>query len=251
MVTGATAKRPAHVTGMLPDMSASPHPLIRPLGSSALDTDGRPPAVLLVDDHDLFRAGLRTLLEGQGLRVVGDSRCEPGAVDMGRRTRASVVLVDTNTVDGTSTVPLVTSLAEGLEDAGIVMFTRSSERVDVYGSVRAGARGYVTKDAPVEHLTAAIRAVAAGNAWLQPPVIATVLDFIRSGNVPIIGRSDMSSRELEVLRLVAVGHDNNEIAAVLGISGKTVKNHVSSILTKLELTNRVQAAVYAVRTGIA
>lgn len=99
----------------------------------------RPPAVLLVDDHDLFRAGLRQLLEGQGLRVVGDARCEPAAVDMCRRTRANIVLVDTATVEGTSTSLLVQRFCDELEGIGVIMFTRSEERgtsTDPCGRVR-------------------------------------------------------------------------------------------------------------------
>ena len=209
------------------------------------------PAVLLVDDHDLFRAGLRQLLEAQGVRVVGDTRCDPGAIEMGRRTRTTVALFDTQSVDGSTTAPLIERFTADLPDTGVVMFTRSTERADVYRAVRAGARGYLAKGAPVEQLAGAIRAVHAGAAWMQPTVIATVLEFIRTGQLPITPRSDMSEREIEVLRLIAGGLDNNDIAAELGISAKTVKNHVSSILMKLQLTNRVQAAVFAVRSGLA
>lgn len=209
------------------------------------------PAVLLVDDHDLFRAGLRQLLEAQGVRVVGDTRCDPGAIEMGRRTRATVALFDTQSVDGSTTSALLEKFTNDLPHTGVVMFTRSTAPADVYRAVRAGARGYLAKDAPVEQLAGAIRAVHAGAAWMQPTVIATVLEFIRTGQLPITPRTDMSDREIEVLRLIAVGHDNNDIAAELGISAKTVKNHVSSILMKLQLTNRVQAAVFAVRSGLA
>ena len=208
------------------------------------------PAVLLVDDHDLFRAGLRQLLEAQGVRVVGDTRCDASSVDMGRRTRATVALFDTQTVDGASTAPLIEQFLAELPDAGVVIFSRSTERADVYEAIRAGARGYLAKGAPVEQLAGAIRAVHAGAAWMQPTVIATALEFIRTGQLPITPRSNMSEREVEVLRLVAEGLDNNDIAAELGISAKTVKNHVSSILMKLGLTNRVQAAVFAVRSGL-
>jgi two-component system NarL family response regulator len=213
--------------------------------------DSRGPAVLLVDDHDLFRAGLRQLLEAQGVRVVGDTRCEAAAIDMGRRTRATVALFDSHTVEGGSTSELVERFTQELPGAGVVMFTRSTDRGDVYRAVRAGARGYLAKGAPVEQLAGAIRAVHAGAAWMQPTVIATVLEFIRTGQLPITPRTDMSEREIEVLRHLAGGLDNNDIAAELGISAKTVKNHVSSILMKLQLTNRVQAAVFAVRSGLA
>ena len=229
----------------------------RPPSTSPLATEphgqrlASPPAVLLVDDHDLFRAGLRQLLDAQSVRVVGDSRCLESAIDMGRRTRATVALFDTQDADGNFTATLIERFLEALPHVGVVMFTRSTDRADVYRSIRAGARGYLAKGAPVEQLAGAIRAVHAGAAWMQPTVIATALEFIRTGQLPIMPRSDMSEREIEVLRLLARGFDNNEVAAELGISAKTVKNHVSSILMKLGLTNRVQAAVFAVRSGLA
>lgn len=235
---------------MLPGMTTRP-----PLATTSLGTPGVTPtvapAVLLVDDHDLFRAGLRQLLEGQSVRVVGDTRCEASAVDMGRRTNATVAIFDTQTSDGSPTADLIERFGAELPNVGVIMFSRSTERVDVYRAVRAGARGYLAKGAPIEQVAGAIRAVHAGAAWLQPTIIATVLEFIRTGQLPIAARSDMSEREIEVLRLVARGLDNNEIAVELDISPKTVKNHVSSILMKLGVTNRVQAAVFAVRSGLA
>lgn len=229
--------------------SMSARPFIQPLHLEA--EPARPPAVLIIDDHDLFRAGLRTLLEGQSLRVVGDSRCEPSALEMARRTRANIALVDTATVDGMSTADIVARLQDQLPNVGIVMFTRSSDPGDVYASLRAGARGYIGKNQPMDMLAEAIHTVHAGNAWIQPETIVTVLEFIRTGNLPMVSRTEMSDRELEVLRLMAAGLENAEIAEQLGLSSKTVKNHVSNILTKIGVTNRVQAAVFAVRTGIA
>lgn len=220
-------------------------PLVAPL------SDVPPPAVILVDDHDLFRAGLRTLMEGQGVRVVGDTRCDPSAVEMARRTKATVALVDTTSANGAPTARLVEALLEQLPDLGVAMFTRSVERVDIYRSVRAGARAYVSKSAPAEDIAAAIRAVHTGNAWMSPEVLTIVLGFIHSGNVPLTAVSGMSEREVQVLQLIATGLENNEIAVELGISAKTVKNHVSSILMKLGVVNRVQAAIFAVRSGIA
>lgn len=222
-------------------------PAAAPTGAGAT----QPPAVLLVDDHDLFRAGLRQLLEAQGVRVVGDSRCEPGAIDMARRTRATIALFDSRTTDGAPTDELVRNLCQELPHVGIVMFTRSTEPADVYRAVRAGARGYLAKGAPLEQLAGVIRTVAAGAASMQPTVLATVLEFIRTGHLPITPGTDMSEREVEVLRCLAAGLENNDIADQLGISAKTVKNHVSSILMKLQVTNRVQAAVFAVRSGLA
>lgn len=210
-----------------------------------------PPAILLVDDHDLFRAALRQLIEGHGFRVVGDSRCDSSALDMARRTKANVILMDAIDDRGNSSSDLIAKFARDVPHAGVIVFTRSDERADIYATLRAGARGYVAKAQPMDVLAEAIRAVHKGDGWIQSQTIATVLEFLRTGNMPMISRKDMSDREIEVIAMLARGYENNEIAEQLGISGKTVKNHVSNILAKLEMTNRVQLAVFAVRTGIA
>ena len=133
----------------------------------------------------------------------------------------------------------------------MIVFTKSTRDVDIHQSLRAGARGYVLKETAIGDLAGAIRAVSKGNACLSPQVATTVVDFVRTGSVPRTSHGGMSERELDVLRLVARGYDNNQIAEALSISAKTVKNHVSSIFMKLDMTNRVQAAVYAVRSGLA
>ena len=232
---------------MIATMSVLPQALSTPPGSP----ERTPPAILLVDDHDLFRAALRQLIEGHGFRVVGDSRCDASSIDMARRTKANIVLMDAVDDGGTSSADLIATFASELPDAGVIIFTRSERRADIYATLRAGARGYVAKSQPIDVLADAINSVHAGNGWIQPSTIATVLEFLRTGNMPMISRKDMSDREIEVIALVARGYENNEIAEMLGISGKTVKNHVSNILSKLDMTNRVQLAVFAVRTGIA
>lgn len=209
------------------------------------------PAVLLVDDHDLFRTGLRQLLESHGVRVVGDTRCDTGAIDMGRRTKATVALFDIRSSGQTSTTDIVDKFTTSLDQVGVIILSRSCDEIDIYQAIRAGAQGYLDKSAPIEQVAAAIRAVHSGSAWMQPEMLAIAIKFIRTGVFPQPEQPSMSDRETEVLRLIAAGLDNNDIAATLGISSKTVKNHVSSILMKLGLTNRVQAAVFAVRSGLA
>lgn len=213
--------------------------------------DAAPVPVLIVDDHDLFRAGLRMLLEGEGIRIVGDGRCSTATVSMASRTRPRVILVDGATAAGESTEDVVTALVEAAPTAAVLVFARSTAEEFVYRIVRAGAMGYLAKDAPVPVVADAIRALASGGAWLAPDVAATVLGFVRTGRVPMQAMLGLSLREREVLRLLARGLDNGEIAAELQISAKTVKNHVSNLLSKLGLVNRVQAAVLAVRSGIA
>jgi len=136
----------------------------------------------------------------------------------------------------------------------ILMLSISADEADVMEAVEAGASGYLLKDAGIEELLAGIRAVAAGEALMSPMVAARLLDRVRARSRPTphdayLAR-ELSERELEVLRLIADGRDNGEIASALVISPKTVKNHISNILAKLQMENRIQAAVYAVRSGI-
>lgn len=208
------------------------------------------PTILLADDHDLFRAGLRKLLEGEQLRVVADCRANAGMLDMVRRTKPTVVMLDIATADGSDT-SLLAQLTTEFPDVNAMVFTRAASDVDIHQALRAGARGYVMKETAIGDLAGAIRSIARGNAIMSPQVATTVVEMIRTGTVPRTSHGGMSERELDVLRLLAQGYDNNQIAEELGISAKTVKNHVSSIFMKLDMTNRVQAAVYAVRSGLA
>lgn len=249
----------SNAIGRVGDRMSAPPP---PSGSAPA-----PPAVMLIDDHDLFRAGLRTLLEKEGMRVVGDMRCDGAAADMVRRTRPTVVIVDALTANGEGTQAIIQTITTPPKQhvdgdpepvAGVLppptpaalVFSRATTAGDLYRCIRAGARGYLPKDATVADLATAIRTLHTGWSYLTPKMTHMALHFLRSGRMPLISRTEMSERELDVLRLVAQGLDNNDVAASLGISAKTVKNHVSAIFVKLGLTNRVQAAVYAVRTGI-
>lgn len=208
------------------------------------------PTLMLIDDHDLYRAGLRTLLEGEQIRVLADTRADiTRAIPLAERTRPDIVLLD---IDGTSgdTSELIRAIRDSLPESRVMIVTRSLDAGHIYRAVRAGARGYVTKETGIADLAGACRAVHAGQACMSPQAALAIMEIIRTGRVPHDDRSDMSDREMDVLRLLADGLDNNQIAERLSISAKTVKNHVSSIFGKLGLNNRVQAAVYAVRAGI-
>jgi DNA-binding NarL/FixJ family response regulator len=209
--------------------------------------------VLIVDDHDLFRTGLRNLLEEQGVQVLGEAASGTDAVRSVREVAPDVVVMDLNMpgmggVDATRHIAAIAPLTR------VVVLTISDEDADVMDAILAGACGYLLKDASIEELMAGIRAAARGESLISPGIAAKVLQRVRATSAsPEIAeaiRSELSDREIEVLKLIANGKDNAVIAAELHISPKTVKNHISNILMKLQIDNRIQAAVYAVRSGI-
>jgi len=209
--------------------------------------------VLLVDDHDLFRAGLRNLLEEEGLEVVGEAATGIEAVEKVRDLTPDVVVMDLN-MPGMGGVEATRHIAEVSPLTRVVVLTISDGDSDVIDAVLAGACGYLLKDSKVDYLIAGIRAAAQGEALISPHIAAKVLQRIRATSaqpeIEELIRTELSQREIEVLKLIANGKDNAVIAAELHISPKTVKNHISNILMKLQIDNRIQAAVYAVRSGI-
>jgi DNA-binding NarL/FixJ family response regulator len=209
--------------------------------------------VLIVDDHDLFRTGLRSLLEEQGIQVVADAPDGRAAIRLASELAPDVVIMDLN-MPGPSGVETTRQLTALVPLTRVVVLTISVEDDDVMNAVMAGACGYLLKDSSIEDLIAGIRAAAAGESLISPQIASKVLKRLRAqSTLPEAAetiRAELSSREIEVLKLVASGKDNAEIARVLFISPKTVKNHISNILMKLQIENRIQAAVYAVRSGI-
>jgi DNA-binding NarL/FixJ family response regulator len=217
------------------------------------DGDVEEPRVLLVDDHDLFRTGLKTLLEEQGIRVVGEAANGQTALRLVSELAPEVVIMDLNMpgLSGVATTREVTSLSPLTR---VVVLTISSDDSDVMDAVMAGACGYLLKDSSIHDLVGGIRAAAAGESLISPQIAAKVLQRLRaqgtSADVAEKVTAELSEREIEVLKLIANGKDNAEIARDLYISPKTVKNHISNILMKLQIENRIQAAVYAVRSGL-
>jgi DNA-binding NarL/FixJ family response regulator len=209
---------------------------------------------LVVDDHDLFRRGLRELLEEQGIRVIGEAATGGDAVALAARARPDVVVMDLN-LPQVSGIEATRELVAANPQARVLVLTVASDERTVLDALIAGACGYMLKDATIEEIAAGVRAAASGQSFVSPRVAHHVLGRLRgqagtdSGRAPDDTR--LSERELEILRLIADGYDNDQIAETLFLSPRTVKNHVSSILAKLEMDNRVQAAVYAVRRGIA
>jgi DNA-binding NarL/FixJ family response regulator len=208
--------------------------------------------VLLVDDHDLFRTGLRNLLEEQGLQIVGEASNGKDGVRLVRELAPDIVVMDLN-MPGMSGVEATREITSFAPLTRVLVLTISDQNEDVMDAIVAGACGYLVKDSSIQELIRGITAAAVGESLISPPIAAKVLQRVRAvtldqGAQTI--RAELSERELEVLRLIANGKDNAQIAAALHISPKTVKNHISNILMKLQIENRIQAAVYAVRSGI-
>jgi DNA-binding NarL/FixJ family response regulator len=209
--------------------------------------------VLLVDDHDLFRTGLRNLLEEERIAIVGEAATGADAVSLTRSLTPDVVVMDLNMpgmggVEATRLIAAISPLTR------VVMLTISDEDNDVMDAILAGACGYLLKDSSIQDLVAGIGSAARGESLISPHIAAKVLQRVRATSAqPDMAemiRAELSDREIEVLKLIANGKDNALIAAELHISPKTVKNHISNILMKLQIDNRIQAAVYAVRSGI-
>jgi DNA-binding NarL/FixJ family response regulator len=208
--------------------------------------------VLLVDDHDLFRTGLRNLLEEQGLQIVGEASNGKDAIRLVRELAPDIVVMDLN-MPGMTGVEATREITSFAPLTRVLVLTISDQNDDVMDAIVAGACGYLVKDSSIQELIRGITSAAVGESLISPPIAAKVLQRVRAvtldqGAQKI--RAELSERELEVLRLIANGKDNAQIAAALHISPKTVKNHISNILMKLQIENRIQAAVYAVRSGI-
>jgi DNA-binding NarL/FixJ family response regulator len=209
--------------------------------------------VLIVDDHDLFRTGLRNLLEEQGIQVVGEAAGGSDAVRGVRELAPDVVVMDLNMpgMGGVEATRHITGIAPLTR---VLVLTISDQDSDVLDAILAGACGYLLKDSSIQELLTGIYAASKGESLISPHIAAKVLQKVRATtNVPALAeaiRAELSDREIEVLKLIANGKDNAQIAAELHISPKTVKNHISNILMKLQIDNRIQAAVYAVKSGI-
>jgi two-component system, NarL family, response regulator LiaR len=202
--------------------------------------------ILIADDHDVVRQGLRTFLDlDPELEVVGEAADGAEAVRLAHRLRPDVVLMDLvmPELDGIAATRII---RRELPDTEVLALTSVLEDASVVGAVRAGAIGYLLKDTKAHELRRAIKAAAAGQVQLSPAAAARLMREVLAPERP----EALSEREAEVLRLLARGRANKEIGRDLGIAEKTVKTHVSSILGKLGVQSRTQAALYAGRTGL-
>jgi DNA-binding NarL/FixJ family response regulator len=212
--------------------------------------------VLIVDDQALVRAGFRMILEAEeDFEVVGEAADGREAVAQARRLRPDVVLMDVRMPDVDGIEATRRLLGDDAADAKVVMLTTFDMDEYVYDALRAGASGFLLKDVPPEQLVAGIRAVASGDALLAPSVTRRVIEeFVR--RPPASVRTlppkldQLTARELEVLKLIARGRSNAEIATELFVSETTVKTHVAHVLMKLDLRDRVQGVVLAYESGL-
>jgi DNA-binding NarL/FixJ family response regulator len=201
--------------------------------------------VVLVDDHRLFRTGVRTAL-GEAVEVVGEAGDVASAVDLVRRTAPDVVLLDVHMPDGGG-VAVLTQLGQDSPSTRFLALSVSDAAADVIAVVRAGARGYVTKTVSAEELVEAVHRVADGDAVFSPRLAGFVLDAFSAPDVPVVDAELdlLTTREREVMRLIARGYTYKEVASELFLSVKTVETHVSSVLRKLQLSNRRELARWA------
>jgi two-component system, NarL family, response regulator LiaR len=206
--------------------------------------------VLIADDHAVVRQGLRTFLELQeDIEVVGDVADGSAAVEAAIDRGPDVVLMDL-VMPGIGGLEAIRLLRERRPQARVLVLTSFQEDEKIFPAVRAGAAGYLLKDVEPLELVRAIRTAHAGEAVLHPAVAARLMEEFASEDVRSAAESGLTGREREVLELIARGLANKLIARELGIAEKTVKSHVSAILAKLGVTDRTQAALYAVRNRL-
>ena len=211
--------------------------------------------VLLADDHALFRAGIRSLLRAWGMDVVGQAADGIEAIELTRRLRPELVLMDVrmapcNGLEATRVIKTE------LPDVKVIIVTVSEDDHDLFEAVKSGAEGYLLKGMSEEELSATLEKISAGEPALSPGLAARILDefarMAREGTGKSSGpEGGLTDRERDVLRLVADGATNREIGSQLFISENTVSFHMKNILAKLHLKNRAQAAAFAIRAGLA
>jgi len=206
--------------------------------------------VLIVDDHAVVRRGLRSILEvEQDIEVIGEAADGSEAVQKVKELLPDVVLMDL-VMPGMDGITAIRQIRESCPSTRVLVLTSFSEDENIFASIKAGAIGYMLKNVPAEDLERAVRSVARGELHLQAVIAQKVLDEFSPKSVDTSNLANLTTREIEVLTMIARNMTNKEIASELCISIKTVKVHVSNILSKLHSRDRTEAAVYAIRQGL-
>jgi len=219
-------------------------------GVTNVGDGGEPVRVLVVDDQELFRRGLTMLLSSEeGIEVVGEAGDGIEGTTLAESVAPDVVLLDVR-MPRRSGIEACLAIKESVPSAKIIMLTVSDEEADLYEAVKSGAAGYLLKDSSIEEVAQAVRVVSEGQSLISPSMAVKLIDEFKQMSRPEksqVPGMRLTERELEVLRLVATGMNNREIAKQLVISENTVKNHVRNILEKLQLHSRMEAVMYAVK----
>ena len=207
--------------------------------------------VVVVDDHEVFRRGLVPLLEQRGIRVIGEAGLAADGIRQASELSPDVVLMDLN-MPGMSGIEATQRLSAAAPLVRVLVLTVAADQRNVTDALLAGACGYLVKDASIDQIIEGIKAAARGESLISPRIASQLVLRLREPPEiePSLAGAELTPRESEVLEMVARGIDNREIAKALYLSQHTVKNHVSSILVKLQVQNRIQAAVHAVRKGL-
>jgi DNA-binding NarL/FixJ family response regulator len=208
--------------------------------------------ILIADDHPLFRKGMRTLLESlSDIRVIGEASTGQEAIDMAASLQPDLILMDLQMPNGSGlqATQMITSTSPHIK---VLVVTLFEDDDSVFAALRAGARGYILKDAKEEEMLRAIRAVASGEAIFSPAIAVRLMDYftITQAAIPKEVFPELTERERQVLNLIASGKTNAAIAERLTISLKTVRNHVANIYSKLQVADRAQAAIRARDAGL-
>ena len=220
------------------------------MSDNTSSSEPEPIRVLVVDDQELFRRGLVMLLGVEpGIEVVGEAGDGVEGTNLATSAAPDVVLLDVR-MPKRSGIEACVAIKETVPSAKIIMLTVSDEEADLYEAVKSGASGYLLKDSSIEEVAQAVRVVSDGQSLISPSMAVKLIDEFKQMSRPERSQVPglrLTERELEVLRLVAKGMNNREIARQLFISENTVKNHVRNILEKLQLHSRMEAVMYAVR----
>jgi DNA-binding NarL/FixJ family response regulator len=207
--------------------------------------------VVVIDDHEVFRRGLVPLLEQRGIKVIAEAGLAAEGIRQVSELSPDVVLMDLN-MPGMSGIAATQRLSAAAPLVRVLVLTVVADQRNVTDALLAGACGYLVKDSSIDQIVEGVKAAARGESLISPRIASQLVRRLREPPElePGLAGAELTPRELEVLEMLARGMDNPEIARALYLSQHTVKNHVSSILLKLQVANRIQAAVHAVRRGL-